>query len=299
MIRTLFAAALLAATAAPALAQPATPSAAAATLPADARFTVTVEGSGPDVILIPGLSSPRAVWDGARAALRGKYRLHLVEMKGFGGSAPGPNLDGRILDTTVDQLAAYAAANHLKAPAVVGHSMGGLIGLMLARKHPEAVGKLMVVDALPFIGEIFSPNATVAMLEPQARMMRDMMAASFGKPANPAVTAQIAATNALKPASQAQVAAWVTTADPRITAAAMYEDMTTDLRPDMAKIATPVTLLYPWAEGRVPKERADALYRGAYAPAKAVTYVPVADSGHFIMLDQPAAFDAALTAFLK
>jgi len=297
MIRTLVAAALLATTAAPALAQPA--HSAAPALPADTRFTVTVEGSGPDVILIPGLSSPRAVWDGAKRALGGKCRLHLVELNGFGGSAPGANLDGKILDTAVDQLAAYITANHLKAPAVVGHSMGGLMGLMLARRHPEAVGKLMVVDALPFIGEIFAPGATVAQVEPQARMMRDMMAASFGKPASPAVTAQIAATNALKPASQAQVAAWVVTADPRITAQAMYEDMTTDFRPEMAKITTPVTLLYPWAEARVPKERADALYRAAYAPAKNVTYVPVADSGHFIMLDQPAAFGAALTAFLK
>ena len=49
----------------------------------------------------------------------------------------------------------------------------------------------------------------------------------------------------------------------------------------------------------LPKERADTLYRGEYAKAPNVTFVNVADSGHFIMLDQPEAFSAALTAFLR
>jgi pimeloyl-ACP methyl ester carboxylesterase len=78
----------------------------------------------------------------------------------------------------------------------------------------------------------------------------------------------------------------------------MYEDMTTDLRGDMAAIATPMTVVYPWSTGRMPKERADAFYRAQYARAPRVTYAAVGDSGHFVMLDQPQAFAAALGAFL-
>jgi pimeloyl-ACP methyl ester carboxylesterase len=80
-------------------------------------------------------------------------------------------------------------------------------------------------------------------------------------------------------------------ADPRVTAQAMYEDMTTDLRPDVARFALPITLVYP-APG-------DALYHAAFAKAPRVTYVPVAQAAHFVMLDQPAAFAKALDDFLK
>ena len=65
-----------------------------APLVAGKRITVKVEGSGPDVVLIPGLSSPRAVWDTTAKRLKGRYRLHLVEVRGFGGGDAGPVLHG-------------------------------------------------------------------------------------------------------------------------------------------------------------------------------------------------------------
>src|SRR3546814_18989464 len=74
------------------------------------------------------------------------------------------------------------AANKLPGAAVVGDSMGGLVGLMLAKAHPGDVGKLMVVDALPYVGDIFVPGATVAQIEPQAQAIRDRKVASYPQP---------------------------------------------------------------------------------------------------------------------
>lgn len=283
--------------AAPAVASAQTPPASAPHVAAE-RFTVVVEGQGPDVILIPGLSCPRAVWDGARQALGGRYRLHLIELKGFAAGDPGPNLNGPILPDLVEQLNAYIAANKLKAPAVVGHSLGGLTALMLAKAHPQAVGRVMVVDALPWIGTILAPpGATPAQVEPFVAQARAAFAARYGKPADVTALSANAATLALKPESRAQVTAWSAAADPRVVGQALYEDATTDLRGEMGAITTPITLLYPYSAA-VPRERADALYRGEYAKAPKVTFVPVGDSYHFIMLDQPEAFAKALKAFL-
>jgi pimeloyl-ACP methyl ester carboxylesterase len=173
--------------------------------------------------------------------------------------------------------------------------MGGLVGLMFAKAHPDQIGKLMVVDSFPFAGTMFGPNLTVAMIEPQGKMMRDQAIASYGKP-NEAAAEAIANRLALKPESRAKVKAWSMAADPRVSGEAMYEDLTTDLRPDLAGIKTPITLVYPWNAG-LPKPTADALYKGAYAAAPNVTFVDVGDSAHFVMLDQPAAFATALTAF--
>ena len=80
------------------------------------RFSVIVEGKGPDVILIPGLSSPRHVWNATAERLKATHRVHLIQVKGFGEPA-GPNASGPVLQPFVDELAAYINANRLARPA--------------------------------------------------------------------------------------------------------------------------------------------------------------------------------------
>ena len=261
------------------------------------HISVQAFGRGSPVILIPGLSSPRETWAGIAPALAKTHRVYLVQVNGFGGDDPRGNLQPGVLDGIVGDLHALIARERIGGAAVIGHSLGGLVGLKLAHAHPGDIGRLMVVDSLPFIGTLFAPDASVAQIEPQARAMRDGMAAQYGKAANPAAAQAIAQRLAATPDAQAKVAVWAAKADPRVSAQAMYEDMTTDLRPDMAGIAAPITLVYP-TSAAVPPERAAALYRGAYAAAPHVTYVAIADSAHFVMLDQPAAFAAAVTTFL-
>ena len=174
--------------------------------------------------------------------------------------------------------------------------MGGLVALMLARAHPADTTAVMVVDALPYVGDIFVPGATVAQLEPQAKAMRDAMVAGFGKP-NPAAAAT-ARSMALTAGAQEKVAAWINRADPRVSGQAMYEDLTTDLRPAMAAIATPITMVFPYSEA-MPKQRAEPFYKAQYAKAPNVSVVAVGDSGHFVMLDQPQAFEAAVEQFVR
>jgi pimeloyl-ACP methyl ester carboxylesterase len=262
------------------------------------HISITSVGSGSPVVLIPGLSTPRAVWDDVVPELAKSHRVILVQVNGFAGDAPGKNLAPGILAGLVAELDGYIVREKLGQPAIVGHSMGGLAALMFAKAHPDHVSRVMVVDALPFIAVLFSPSATVAMVTPQAGAIRDQMAAGFGKPADAANAEATANRLALKPESRAKVKAWVMASDPRVSGEALYEDMTTDLRPDLAKITTPITLVYPWNATGPTKEMADPLYRGAYAGAPHISFVDVADSAHFVMLDQPAAFQAALMGFV-
>lgn len=282
-------------------ASPASPAAAAAAPAPDfiqmGHISIKAVGKGDPVILIPGLATPRAVWDGVLADLVKHHRVYLVQVNGFAGDAPRDNLTPGVIDGLVAEVHAYIVEQRLQGAPMVGHSMGGLAGLMLARAHPGDIGRLMVVDALPYIGDIFVPGATVAMLEPRAAQIRDQMIAGYGKP-DKAAAEGTAAMLALRPESRAKVVAWSMAADSRIVGQAMYEDMTIDLRPAMAGIRTPVTLVYPWSEA-MPKVRAEPFYRGAYAQAPNMTFVDIGDAAHFVMLDQPEAFRAALTAFLN
>lgn len=263
----------------------------------NARFSVTVTGSGPDVILIPGLASSAAVWDGTVAKLKGHYRLHVINISGFAGEPAAANAQGEILNPEVEAIHAYIAANHLKSPIVVGHSLGGLVGLMLAKAHPEDAGKIVVADALPFIGVLFGPTATVDMIKPQAAAMRDGMQTT---PADAFKAQQtgMAQRFATSDADRAKIVDWSLTSDRRVIGEAFYEDMTTDLRADLPGIKTPITVIYPVAPG-MSAAMVDPVYKGAYAGKPDVQFTRIDNSLHFEMLDQPEAFNTALEAALK
>lgn len=291
--RAAFAAILIAAFARPLPAQPAEKQF------QPTRFTVTVEGAGPDAILIPGLASSSAVWRPEADKLKAHYRLHLVQVNGFAGTPPGANASGPILDPLVEELAGYIKANGLKSPAIIGHSLGGLAGLMLADKHPESVGKLMIVDSLPFFGLLYGPAATVATMTPAAAAMRDkMMAASQADYAASEPQAMAPLIKTKGPEAKAAIAA-ACASDHSVVARAVYDDFTADLRPELAKIKMPVVMLYPFdpATGAT-QAMVDALYQGAYANLPNKRLARIDGSFHFIMIDQPEAFDREAQAFL-
>ena len=264
---------------------------------ATAHFSVTITGSGPDVILIPGLASSGAVWDSTVAQLKDHYRLHVLNLAGFAGEPAGANAKGEILAPSVAALDAYIKANHLQKPVVVGHSLGGLMSLMLAKAYPEDAGKLIIVDALPYVGVTFSPLATVEMVKPQAAVLRDGM---MSMPAEAFKAQQAAGTARLvtSPADQAKVLDWSMTSDRRVLAESFYEDLTIDLRPDLDAIPTPAVLIFPIAAGE-DTANTEAVYKSNYAAKPNMTFSRIDNSRHFIMLDQPAAFQAALAAALK
>jgi pimeloyl-ACP methyl ester carboxylesterase len=262
------------------------------------RFSVEVVGEGRDVIFVPGLATSREVWREAADRLGPGYRVHLVQVKGFGEPA-GPNGQGPVLEPLVEELARYIADNRIERPAVVGHSLGGLVALMLAIDHPQLPGKLLIVDAFPWFGVTATrpgTEASVAAIEPQARMMRDTLVASYGSPGQSADAA--IAGYVLDQSKLPLLREWTAGADPRVVGQLVYEDLTTDLRTRIAAITAPLTMIYPWNERYPTREQAEAFYRANYAALPGTELVAVGPAAHFVMTDQPDAFQAALERFL-
>lgn len=277
------------------------PSAAAASEVRMNRISVIEMGEGDPVILIPGLASPRAVWDDIAPALARTHRVLLVQVNGFGGDDPGGNLEPGILDGIVADLAAHVEGRGLVRPAMIGHSMGGLAAMKFAIDHPDLVGRLMIVDALPFFAIQLAPpggDISVAEVEPAARLMRTNVAATYGRPPDPAAAEAGLRGMALRPESRERMLVWALAADARVTAQALFENMTTDLRPALASIRAPITLVWPWHAQGLDRDRLDAFYRRQFANASDIRYVAIAEAAHFVMLDQPEAFADALHAFL-
>lgn len=261
------------------------------------RFSVTVEGQGPDVILIPGLASGRAAWAGEAERLRADHRVHLVQLAGFAGEPAGAAAEGEVIAPAAAELHAYIAENGLEDPTVVGHSLGGLMTLMLARDHADDVGKIAIIDALPFYSVLMNPAATAQTIAPIAASVRDGLLAQTDE----AFEAQQRAGFGVyvrTPERREEALAWSLASDRSVLARAMYEDMTTDLRADVASIETPMLVVYAYAPEMGPQAMVDGLYQTAYAAAPNATVTRIDDSFHFIMLDQPEALHEVLAGFL-
>ena len=269
------------------------------------RFHVRVDGPAHpvgDVILIPGLSSSPHVWDGLTDALKGRYRVHRIHIQGFAGAPAEDNATGNVSAPVAEDLARYIAEQGLNKPAVIGHSMGGTIGMMLAARHPDSVGRLMVVDMVPFMGAMFAQpgtNPTAESVAPVADMIHQGMANSPREQYQAQADAQIAAminTESLRagPLEDSR------TSDQKVSAAAFRELIVTDLRPEISRITAPTEVLYvKFNDPRMTPEIADAIYRASFANLPGATLTRIDDSAHFIMLDQPVRFAAEVNAFLE
>jgi len=261
------------------------------------RISVEVTGSGPDLVLVPGLNSSRQTWKHTADRLRGKYRLHLVQVAGFSGEPARANASGRVLAPTAEAIDAYIVEAGLAPAVYIGHSLGGTIGIYLAEHHPEHLKKVLLVDSLPFFGVLMGgPTASAESVKPMADRIETMMSAPGGPAPDP--TPMLAAM-VKDPEGLKTVVVWSKASDRSVGARAMADDMTLDMRAGLATLKTPITLIYPFdAGGGVPSAQWDALYASQFAAAPVKTLVRIDDSRHFIMFDQPAKFDAALDAFL-
>jgi pimeloyl-ACP methyl ester carboxylesterase len=261
------------------------------------RISVVTRGTGPDVILIPGLTGHRDVWNGVAESLDDRYRLHLVQLNGFAGFAPGANADGPVSAPVAEEIARYIVEARLVRPAVIGHSMGGSIGMMLAARHPEIVGRLMVVDMMPFMGEVFAPpGSTAEKIRAAADQFRARILAD---PPGEGLLAQMFQTMTSKSEMLPVLLEGARTSDRRMVANAFHELIVTDLRPELGRITPPVTVLYVHPPNvPIPPEQFDTSMARLYANVPNVRLVKIENSRHFIQWDQPARFINEVDAFM-
>ncbi|MBJ7446358.1 MAG: alpha/beta hydrolase [Brevundimonas sp.] len=274
------------------------PNAVAAPAFASDRLSVEVIGSGPDVILIPGFASSREVWRVEANRLKATHRVHLVQLSGFAGQ-PWTHGDGPFVAPMIEELARYIRDAGLEKPAVIGHSMGGLSGILLAQGHPDLVGKVMSVDSLPFFSALFGPQVTVEAARPFAEQAAQSML-NPDADAFRAGQAQSSVGLARAPATRTAMVDWSMASDRQALASAIRDVMTTDARPALSTMTTPVWAVYAAdANGGAPAPMADAMWTREYAGLPGVHLERVDDSRHFIMADQPERFAAIVDRFLQ
>ncbi|MEG0008992.1 MAG: pimeloyl-ACP methyl ester esterase BioH [Aeromonas sp.] len=109
-------------------------------------MSISVErfGQGPDLVLLHGWGMNGAVWHGIAPELAQHYRLHLVDLPGFGNS---PLHAGS--DYSLSWLAEQVATVLPTRCHLLGWSLGGLVASQLALTQPERVQSLITVASSP------------------------------------------------------------------------------------------------------------------------------------------------------
>lgn len=228
-----------------------------------ARVHVRVGGSGPPVLLVHGLSGSGRWWGRNAPALAERFRVHLVDLVGFGRSRGAFRLAeaAGVLAAALDRLA--SGPFH-----VVGHSMGGYVAAELAAAAPDRVGRLVLVDAAAFpLG--WRPVRHTVNLARAVRYMRP----SF---------LPVLVADALR-------------AGPLTLLGAARETVETDLGARCEEVRAPTLVVWGEHDRVVPPSVGERLAE-CLPDGRLVT---IEGAGHNPMWDRPAAFNRVLLEFLS
>jgi pimeloyl-ACP methyl ester carboxylesterase len=103
-------------------------------------------GSGPPLLVLHGLFGSGSNWRSVARQLASTLTVHSVDLRNHGASPWADAMDYVAMADDVLQLMDRLS---LEQPAVLGHSMGGKTAMALALRHPQRVGRLIVVDIAP------------------------------------------------------------------------------------------------------------------------------------------------------
>lgn len=102
-------------------------------------------GAGEPILLLHAFPLDARMWEPVAQRLASTHRVIAPDLPGFGRSSGGPAFGS--LDQHADAIAALLDERGVVRATVVGVSMGGYIALALAKRHPERLLRLALVDA--------------------------------------------------------------------------------------------------------------------------------------------------------
>ena len=220
-------------------------------------------GAGAPVVLVHGLSASWRWWESTAEALATRHRVLLPDLPGHGGP---PAVRAPALAGASEWLRAWLDAAGIARTHLVGHSLGAFVCARLAARRPELVDRLVLV----------APAGV-----PERSLVRSVVPLAAGlRSASPAFL-RLLVTDALR-------------AGPLTVLRAARDLLDDDLRDELERVCVPTLLVWGGRDPIVPFRQART-FRALLPDARLVV---LRDARHVPMVEQPAAFNDAVTAFL-
>jgi len=238
-------------------------------------MTVRRIGDGPELVWIHGLGEASTCFDAVVAALPG-FRHVLPDLPGYGRSAwrPATGLD--------EQASALAAWLGERPPAfVIGHSMGGVLATLIAERAP--VRGIVNIEGNLSPGDCtFSLRAAAWPKHDLARGLAELRAWVFEQAiAQPALRGYHAAMAFASPEHFHRHALDLVAMSAR-----------EDLAPRVAALAVPALYVAGVPDGICARSR-------ELLDVHRVRWLALEPAGHWVYVDQPAPFTAAVARFVR
>ena len=243
-----------------------------------ARLVYEVAGDGPAVVFIHGFGLDMRMWNPQVGPLAARFRVVRYDCRGFGASGP---LDPAVPYTHAGDLVALLDHLDMGDAVLAGLSFGGRVALQAALAAPDRVRGLALLDAV-LDGVPWDPESARALDEVARRVQAGgVLAGREAWLAHPLFAAALAAMVAGYPGQH-----W------------LGQDPHRPTRPPidvLEGIAVPA--LVAVGQRDVPGFREMSAVLARRIPGAA--YHVVADAGHMVSMEQPAATNDLLISFFR
>jgi pimeloyl-ACP methyl ester carboxylesterase len=259
-----------------------------------ASLRYLVGGDGPPLVLVHGLAGAASNWVDLAPLLARRYRLLIPELPGHGGSEPLPGEAN--LDAFADCILEPARIEGMLPAAFAGHSLGGAVVLRAAARHPEDVTALVLLAAagISSAKRSFEGTVSLALLGRPSRAVSPLRTVIARTPWARLVVFghwQVADPPALSAAAtEGFLAGPGLHTDVRQAAHALGAE---DLRLGLDRVACPCLCVWGSNDRMVPLRDGFDYARRLRAPLRVI-----ADCGHLLIGERPAACADAIESFL-
>lgn len=257
-------------------------------------LNIETQGQGRPVVLLHGFTGCAANWSAHSAVFAQRFRVIAVDLPGH-GAAEAPADPARYrMERCVDDLRALFDALALERVNLLGYSMGGRVALHFAAAHPGRLEKLVLESASPGLADAAERAARVQSDEALARFIEENGVEAFVKrwEALPLFASQWRLPEAARAALRAQRLR----GDPRGLANSLRglgTGVQSPLWERLPTLTTPTLLI----AGELDAKFAE-IARAMAERLPAARLELVADAGHSVHLEQPAAFNKSVVDFL-
>jgi pimeloyl-ACP methyl ester carboxylesterase len=137
----------------------------------DLNIYYEIRGSGPTLVLLPGLlGTIESDWQRFIAEIARYYRTIAIDLRGHGHTdnpvAPGEKEPGELnILQMADDLIGFLDQLNIEKTAILGYSLGGCVGLLAGLKYPGRI-RALVMHATKFFWDETSITAMIADLNP-------------------------------------------------------------------------------------------------------------------------------------
>jgi pimeloyl-ACP methyl ester carboxylesterase len=238
--------------------------------------------SGPPVILFHGLGGhAEDWWNVAPVLAKAGFRVYMPDLIGFGRSQQPADFSYSVRDQAAVVLA-FMDTLGLKQADLGGWSMGGWIVQLVAFKHPERVGKLILIDS---VGLNIEPAWDTGLFTPTSPQQLDKLDALLMP--NPPVVPAFMVRDILRISRRN---GWVIK---RALASMMTaQDVTDNLLP---RLKMPVLIVWGSLDQIAPVDQAQIMHK--LIPQSQLDVIP--GCGHMVPLQCGAEMDPAALQFVQ